>query len=71
MTLNVILEQTESNWCAFTPDDIGVVASTGKNRDEAIQSFRAALRGHLEAMQAEGLPVPAIENLNIQELIPI
>jgi predicted RNase H-like HicB family nuclease len=71
MTVNVILEKTESNWCAFTPDDIGVVFSTAPTREAVIESFRDALKGHLEAMREEGLETPTVENLNIQELIAV
>ncbi|MDR3708168.1 MAG: hypothetical protein P4L33_07690 [Capsulimonadaceae bacterium] len=69
MTLNVILEKTATNWCAYTPDDIGVVFTTAPTRDAVIESFRDALKSHLEAMKAEGLSTPAVENLNIQELV--
>ena len=27
MIVSVILEKTETNWCAYTPDDFGVVIS--------------------------------------------
>jgi predicted RNase H-like HicB family nuclease len=71
MTLNVILERTSTNWCAFTPDDIGVVFSTAAARDEVIDNFRVALKARLDAMKADGIPVPHIDKLNIQELVAI
>jgi predicted RNase H-like HicB family nuclease len=69
MIVNVILEKTASNWCAFTPDDIGVIFTTAPSRDEVIESFRAALRSHLEAMLVEGLEPPTVDSLNVQELV--
>jgi predicted RNase H-like HicB family nuclease len=65
--LSVILEKTATNWCAYTPDDIGVVVATGQTRDEVVENFRSALRSHLEVMADEGLPVPAITELAIKE----
>lgn len=65
--LSVILEKTATNWCAYTPDDIGVVVATGRTRDEVVDNFRSALRSHLEVMADEGLPVPVITEMVIQE----
>lgn len=65
--LSVILEKTPTNWCAYTPDDIGVVVATGRTRDEVVENFRSALRSHLEFMAEEGLPVPVITELAIRE----
>lgn len=68
-TLTVIVEQATNNWCAFTPDEMGVVVATGPTRDAAIASFRSALRSHLDTMRAEGLPVPAVTQLEVRELV--
>lgn len=70
-TVNVVLDKTETNWCAYTPDDIGVVFSTAPTREEVIVSFCEALKGHLEAMTDEGLETPTVENINVQELIAV
>ena len=69
--LTVILEKTPSNWCAYTPDDIGVVVATGQTRDEVVENFRSALRSHLEVMAEEGLPVPNVRGLEIRESAPV
>ena len=71
MTLTVILEMTASNWCAFMPDDIGVIFTTAPSREEVIESFRAALTVHLDAMREEGLNPPTIDHLNIQETVAV
>lgn len=65
--LTVILKKTASNWCAFTPDDIGVVVATGMTRDEVVENFRSALKSHLEVMAEEGMPLPTITGLEIRE----
>lgn len=69
--LTVVLEKTATNWCAYTPDDIGVVVATGQTRDEVVESFRSALRSHLEVMAEEGLPVPIVSGLEIRELAAV
>lgn len=65
--LSVILEKTATNWCTYTPDDIGIVVATGQTHDEVVENFRSALRSHLEVMADEGLPVPIITGLAIKE----
>jgi len=71
MVLTVILEKTPTNWCAFTPDDIGVVVATGKTRDEVVENFRSALRSHLETMEDEGLSAPIVTGLEIREMAAV
>ena len=67
MKVDVIAERAGQNWCDYTPDDIGVVVSTGQTREETIKNFRAALRTHLEVMREEGLPTPEVAELEIRE----
>ncbi len=69
--LSVIMEKTATNWCAYTPDDIGIVVATGQTRDEVVENFRAALRSHLEVMAEERLPVPLVSGLEIRELAAV
>jgi predicted RNase H-like HicB family nuclease len=72
MTLNVIIEKMSSNWCAYTPDDdLGVIAVAGQTREEAVSNFRSALKDHLEVMRERGTEPPVVENLNVQELMPV
>ena len=33
--------------------------SQGKNREEAIQNIKQAIRGYVAALEEDGLPVPA------------
>ncbi len=65
----MVLDKADNNWCAFTPDDIGVIVATGATCDEAVTEFRSALRFHLESMRREGLPVPDVRELEVRELI--
>jgi len=69
--LTVVLEKTVSNWCAYTPDDIGVIVATGRTRDEVVENFRSALKSHLEVMADEGLSVPTISRLEIREMTAV
>ena len=60
MEITIVLERTDNNWGAYTPDEIGSVIVTGPTREETIARFREALRFHLEGMREEGLSVPDI-----------
>jgi predicted RNase H-like HicB family nuclease len=70
MTLTVIVEPASTNWCAYTPDDIGFVGATGATRDEAVESFKSALMAHLRAMWEDGRDLPDITELNVLETVP-
>ncbi len=67
LTLTVIIEQAKNNWCAFTPDDIGVVVATGPTREETLDNFRAALKSHFAAMREQGLSVPNVTQMEVRE----
>ena len=69
--LTVIVERAGNNWCAHTPDDIGVVVATGQTRPQTIENFRVALRTHLEVMQEDGLPTPDVTELEIRETVAV
>jgi len=68
MTLNVVVERTDHNWGAYTLDGIGVIATTGATREEAVENFRKALKSHLELMHKEGFDTPDVTQLNLHEL---
>jgi len=53
----VIIEKGEQSFGAYSPDVPGCVA-VGETREEVEQLMREALQLHLEAMQAEHLPLP-------------
>lgn len=53
----VILEKGETGWGAYIPDLPGCVA-VAKTRAETERLIREALELHLEAMRADGDPIP-------------
>ena len=69
MKITVVLEKTENNRGAFTPDEIGSALVVGGTREETIENFRAALKFHLEGLREYGRPVPDVTELEIEELI--
>ncbi len=67
--LKVVVEQSAHNWCAYTPDDIGVVIATGPTREAVIECFRSALTSHFQCLREEGLLVPPVTDLEIRETV--
>ena len=53
----VVFEKTPNNYAAYVPDLPGL-GVTGDTREEVAHNIRKALAWHLEAMQADGEPVP-------------
>jgi len=53
----VVLEKTENNWAAYSPDVPGCMA-TGGSEVEALQEYAAALRFHLDGLLEDGVPLP-------------
>lgn len=70
-TLTVVVEQATNNWCAYTPDEIGVIVATAGTREAVIESFRSALGLHLRSMREEGLAVPHITRLEVRETMTV
>jgi predicted RNase H-like HicB family nuclease len=67
MNYTVIFEKTNTGYSAYVPDLPGCI-TTGGTRDETERNMREAMRGHLELMREEGLPIP--EPTTTAELIP-
>lgn len=53
----VVFEKTPNNYAAYVPDLPGL-GVTGTTREEVEQNIHKALAWHLEAMQADGEPIP-------------
>lgn len=53
----VIIEKTDENYSAFSPDLPGCVA-TGKTPLEARQNMAEAIKMHLQGLKEDGLPIP-------------
>jgi predicted RNase H-like HicB family nuclease len=58
MRYAVVIEKAGDNYSAYVPDLPGCVA-TGASVAEVEAEIRAAIRFHLDGLQADGLPVPA------------
>lgn len=69
ITLTVVMERAGSNWCAHTPDDVGIVIATGPTREAAVEKFRSALQFHFDEMREDGEIVPQVTQLEIRETI--
>ncbi len=69
MDFVVILEhdKIEDCWVTFVPalDDI---STWGKTRQEALKNTEEAIIGYLEALKAEGLPIPPYKSVEITEV---
>jgi predicted RNase H-like HicB family nuclease len=53
----VIVEQTDGNYPAYSPDLPGCVAA-GTTREEAEERMHEAIELHIEGLQEDGFPVP-------------
>jgi len=57
MDYPVVLEKTENNWAAYSPDVLGCMA-TGKTAEQALDEFKKALILHLQGLIEDDLPLP-------------
>jgi predicted RNase H-like HicB family nuclease len=73
MKLRVLVEHGDTNWAASCESDEigGVVVATAATRAEVIAKFRSALRFHLEGVRATGRDVPAIEGIEVLEVVEL
>jgi len=53
----VIFEKANDNYCAYSPDLPGCVA-TGSNRNEVERNIKEAISFHIEGLVKDGLPLP-------------
>ena len=53
----IVIEQTENNLSAFSPDLSGCIA-TGSTHTEIEEKMRDAIRMHLDGMREDGVPIP-------------
>jgi len=53
----VIVEETDSNYSAYSPDLPGCVA-TGATREEAEERIHEAIQFHIAGLEEDGFPVP-------------
>lgn len=53
----VIIERTDGNFSAYSPDLPGCVA-TGDTKEETLLRMREAIAMHLDGLREDGLPIP-------------
>jgi predicted RNase H-like HicB family nuclease len=53
----MVYRDEDGNWCASCPSLPGC-HSQGDTRDEAIANIKEAITLYIEALEADGLPVP-------------
>ncbi len=54
----VIVEKTDGNYSAYSPDLPGCVA-TGATREETEERMQEAIELHIEGLREDGYPVPS------------
>jgi predicted RNase H-like HicB family nuclease len=57
MRYAVVIERADANYSAYVPDLPGCIA-TGPTVEAVEKQIRAAIRFHIEGLEADGLPVP-------------
>jgi len=57
-TFLVIVEKTDGNYSAYSPDLLGCVA-TGATREETEERMHEATLLHIEGLKEDGIPIPA------------
>jgi predicted RNase H-like HicB family nuclease len=57
MRYAVVIEKADGNYSAYVPDLPGCVA-TAPTVEEIEQEIRAAIRFHIDGLEADGLDVP-------------
>ena len=57
MRYAVVIERADANYSAYVPDLPGCIA-TGPTVEAVEKEIRAAIRFHIEGLEADGLPVP-------------
>jgi len=53
----IVIEKTENNYSAYSPDLPGCVA-TGKTREETERNMYEAVEMHIQGMIEDELPIP-------------
>lgn len=64
----VVIEKTESNYSAYSPDLPGCVA-TGKSREDVETNMYEAIRLHLDGLREDNVEIP--KNASFAEIMAI
>ena len=65
----VVIERTDGNYSAYSPDLPGCIA-TGKNPRQARQNMEEAILFHLQGLMEDGLPIPESKALANYIFVP-
>ena len=57
MRYAIVIEKTESNYCAYVPDLPGCVA-TGASVSEVESEIKAAIAFHIDGLREDGAAIP-------------
>ena len=64
----IVIEKTDGNYSAYSPDLPGCVA-TGNTREETERNMYEAIEMHIEGMKEDNLPIP--ESSSVAEYVVI
>ncbi|OGC10446.1 hypothetical protein A3J90_05750 [candidate division WOR-1 bacterium RIFOXYC2_FULL_37_10] len=64
----VVIEKTNGNYSAYSPDLSGCVA-TGDTREEVEQNMHEAIEMHIKGLREEHIPVP--ESVSFAEYVAV
>ena len=64
----IVIEKTETNYSAYSPDLPGCIA-TGETREVAEINMHEAIEMHVQGMEEDNLPIP--ESTSFAEYIAI
>jgi predicted RNase H-like HicB family nuclease len=64
----IIIEKTDNNYSAYSPDLPGCVA-TGETREDAERNMREAVELHIRGMKEDNTPIP--ESCSFAEYIAV
>jgi predicted RNase H-like HicB family nuclease len=65
----VIIEETKTDYSAFSPDLPGCIAA-GSSKEEVEKNMKEAIAFHLEGMSQEGLEVPKSHSFSTYLEVP-
>ena len=68
MKLLVVFETDEDGWEVVSCPDLPGCHSQGRTREEALANIREAIKGYLDSMQEDGVPLPSSHKYDIIEV---
>ena len=68
LKLLVVFETDEDGWEVVSCPDLPGCHSQGRTREEALANIREAIKGYLDSMQEDGVPLPSSHKYDIIEV---